>query len=248
MRKLILVFSILYTVYGFGVSIAFAAEAATKSAALTEKINALKAEVASKAAALKAEVNKKLENKAYVGIISQLESGKIIITTFTGDKNVITNEYTSFQDTTSAAKKTKPKLESKDLKTGDYIASLGDVDDKESLIAKRIVKVKKPSVLPATFWGQINSVSNSTITIQSRDGNKISISTTPQTLFSLGREEASINDVKVNKFLSGVSTQIKDNKTEAKYIYLIPSSGYFKPDKMKVSTASASPSAKLKKN
>lgn len=249
MKIALLVFSILYLVYGgLLTSSVSAAETSSKSASLIDKINALKAEVASKAASLKAEVNKKLENKAYVGIITKVDSTSIVLAASTGTKNVLVNEYTSFQDNTASTKKTKPSFQTKDLKIDDTIAALGDVDDKEALVAKKVVKVKKLTDPPTTFWGQIHSLTNSTIMIQPKGGDKISITTTPQTVFSLGKEEASINDVKINKFLSGVGTKIKDNKTDARYIYLIPSSGYFKPEKIKAATTSASPSAKPKKN
>lgn len=249
MKIALLVFSILYLVYGgLLTSSVSAAETSSKSASLIDKINALKAEVASKAASLKAEVNKKLENKAYVGVVTKIDSTSIILTSSSGNKNVLINEYTAFQDITVTPKKSKPSFQTKDLKVDDTIAALGDVDDKDALVAKKVIKVKKLFEPPATFWGQIHSLASSTVVIQPRDEDKISISTTPQTVFNLGKEDASISDVKINKFLSGVGTKIKDNKTDARYIYLIPSSGYFKPEKIKAATTSASPSAKPKKN
>lgn len=247
MKKLILVFSIWYIVYGGILMGSVSAAESSKSATLIEKINALKAEVASKAASLKSEINKKLENKAYVGIVTQISSDRITIKSQAGTKTVIFNEYTAFQDSTLTKKTTKPKLETKDLKVDDYIAALGDVDDKESLVAKKVIKVKKWADTPSTFWGQITSIQSQAIVIQDRDGNKITISTTPQTVFNLGKEEASMVDVKITKYLAGVGGQIKDSKTDSSYIYLIPSSGHFKVDKPKVSSASATPSAKPKK-
>lgn len=216
------------------------AEEASAEASVKDKIEALKKEVASKAAQLKTEVNKDLQNKAYVGKITSYNSTDVTISSLSGEKNIKINEYTQFVDETTS-KKTTNKLMTKNLAVGDFIAGLGDIDDKQVLTAKRVIKIKE--YLPekvSYFWGQVQKISGNSVTIKPRDGAEINITTLGITTYQLGSEEASFMDVKVNKYLAGVGTVIKNKKTSADFLYLIPSTGYVKPEK-KVASPSATP-------
>lgn len=219
-------------------NLASAQEEASPSSSIKEKVEALKKEVASKAAQLKTEVNKDLKNKAYVGTVTSINSNQITLLTLSGQKIVKVNEYTNYKDETSTRKQ---KLDLKNLKEDDFIAALGDVDDNKVLTAKRVViskKVEEPK--EAYFWGQVREIQGNNVIIKAKDGAQINVTTLASTLFQLGNEEATLQDVKVNKHLAGIGTSIKDGKTQARFLYLIPSIGYVKPDK-KVSSPSATP-------
>ena len=207
---------------------------ATKSSSLLQKLNTLKAEIASKAAELRIAVDKKIQNKAIVGFAKDKNSSQIILTTKNGDKTVIVNEYTTFE-----SKARKPSLD--DLDKNDYIAALGDMDDKNNLVAKKIVWLTKPSEnTKSFFWGQVQAINGVTLIIKNRDDQKINIFTNSNTSFGVGDDEASFSDIKVSKFLSGVGTGDIKNGLQANFIYLIPSGGT-----LKSSNFTASSSAKL---
>lgn len=227
---------ILYTISYIPYTVLAAEEASQSS--VQQKIEALKKEVASKAAQIKTEVNKNLQNKAYVGTVTSIDSNQIILLTLSGQKTIKVNEYTSFKDETRSSKQ---KLDIKAIKEDLFLAGLGDVDDNGVLTAKRIViskKVEEPKDL--YFWGQVREIQGNNVIIKAKDGVQINVTTLASTLFQLGSEEASLLDVKVNKHLAGVGTSLKDQRTQARFLYLIPSVGYVKPEK-KVASPSATP-------
>lgn len=226
----------LYTTYDIPYTVS--AEEASPGASVKEKIEALKKEVASKAAQLKTEVNKDLQNRAYVGTVKSINSEEITLETLNGSKTVKVNEYTAYLDET---KSTKAKLDVKSIKEDMYIAALGDVDDKLVLTAIRVV-ISKPVEIPqySYFWGQVQKIAGGNVTIKPRNGTEITVSTLGTTTYQLGTEEASFIDVKVNKYLAGIGSTIQDKKTQAKFLYLIPSTGYVRPEK-KVASPSATP-------
>lgn len=236
--QFILFLALCSLLFAFYFTNSVSAQEASPGASVKEKIEALKKEVASKAAQLKTEVNKDLQNRAYVGNIKSINSNQITISTLSGNKTVKVNEYTVYRDET---KSTKSTLDVKSLKENMYIAALGDVDDKLVLTAKRLV-ISKPIEVPQAsyFWGQVQKKAGGSITIKPRDGTEITILTTDITSYQLGAEEASFIDVKVNKYLAGIGTVIKEKKTTADFLYLIPSTGYVKPEK-KAASPSATP-------
>ncbi len=217
-----------------------ASPSATPSS-LTLKLDALKKEIASKAASLKNEVKKDLQNKAYFGEVVSLDSDTVVVETLNGNKSIQTNEYTIFQD----GKKNVIKTGFKSLEEGDFVSGLGDVDDKEVLVAKKLIVSIKPDMQkPTTFWGQVEDISGNLVTLKPKEG-KVVVVYSGDTIFRLGNEETTADDIKVNKFMAGVGSTIQNNQTAADFIYLIPSSGYFKPTK--VIKATATPSASPKK-
>lgn len=216
------------------------AQESSPSSSLKEKLEALKKEVASKAAVLKTEVNKKLQNKAYFGSVTDIKEEEITIKTQSGEKVIKVNEYTTYQDKLSTK---KGAFELKKIQEGDFISGLGDIDDKGVLIAKKIIRTKDINLTPPIiFWGQIQSVNGATIMIKDPQEKEKSILTNSSTIFMLGNNEAGITDAKVSRFLAGVATKDKEETITSRYIYLIPSIGFTKPDKaIKPSSPSATP-------
>lgn len=225
--------SILYTLYSIHPVLA---QDSSPSGSLMQKLNELKSEIASKAAQIKTEVNKKVQNKALIGSIMDIGSGSITIQTLNSSKTVKYDEFTEI----IGLKNKKIKIET--LETGDNIAALGDVDDKNNLVAQRLVFLEPTSWRIASssaqlVWGQIQKSSGSVITVKTREGETENVSTNSQTAFFLGNNEASTIDAKVEKHLVVRGTRLKDGSLRAKFIYFIPSMGFLKPEKKDASSS-----------
>jgi hypothetical protein len=219
------------------------AQESSPSGSLMQKLNALKEDIASKAAEIKNEVNKKVQNKAVIGPILLIETDQMTIQTITGTKTIKYDEFTEV----IGAKNKEIKVET--LEEDDTIAALGDVDDKNNLVAQKIVYLEKPASNSAKLIrGRIQKSSGNTITITDKDGQTQNISTNAQTAFFLGNNEASILDAKIEQYLLTRTTPQKDGTLKARFIYFIPSSGFTKPiEKSITSPKSASPSATTKR-
>lgn len=214
---------------------------ASASSSLIEKINTLKQEIASKAAGIKNEVTKKLQNKAYPGFISELGESKIKL----GDgKVILINEYTEYFNKLTGKK--KASLDIKDLRVNDFVVALGDVDEKNELKAKLLIKTQALATDSSKLvWGVIESASGGQITVKTRENKQQIIQTSGSTNFVLGNEESSILDAKKGKVLAAKGKMNGDRLT-ARFVYFIPSVGFVKAEK-KIATSSATPSANPKK-
>lgn len=152
----------------------------TPSASVKGKLDALKQEIASKAAKLKTEINRKLQNKAYIGIVKSKSDSSITLATKAGSKLVSVNQDTQYEDLTPQKKGTKRKAPSLQTITEESnLAGLGDVDDTGVLNAKKIIILPPPTVdhkLKTIIWGQITSASDDIIAIKTKDGRTEGVS------------------------------------------------------------------------
>lgn len=202
----------------------------TPSADIQSKLEQLKAEIASKAAKLKQEIGRKLQNKAYVGIVKSKSLSTITIASKSGPKMVSITEDTTFQNTNPKAKNASLQA----IKEEARIAALGDVDETGVLTARKIVILPPIDPEPKQIiWGQILSLSDDSATIKDAGSKSISISLTKVD------QKLKINDLII---MTGVLNKAKI--LEAGFIYQIPQAGILKS---KEATSSASPSASPKK-
>lgn len=218
------------------------AQDSSPSGSLLQKLNELKEDIASKAAQIKTQVNKKVRNKAIIGTILDIQPDEITVQTLSSAKTVKYDEFTQV----IGAKNKEIKIST--LETSDNIAALGDFDDRNNLVAQRLVFLESDSWRTASnsaqmVWGQIQKSQGSSITLKTKSGEVENISINSQTQFFLGSEEASINDAKVEKNLIARTTRQKDGSLRARFIYFIPSMSFLKP-----TTKDSSPSAKAKNN
>ncbi|MBI2022568.1 hypothetical protein HYS97_01825 [Candidatus Daviesbacteria bacterium] len=203
---------------------------ASKSATLTEKINALIKESASKAAALKTEVHKKLENKAVAGKVSFVQGSKIILKNTKGDRTILVTEYTQYQ---TGNQKPSKSLSFKNVKEEDFIVALGDIDDKSNLNAKKIVFLDNYKTQEKfAVWGQVQSVVGNVLNLKDKNGKPQKVILRPGTEIRLGNEEASRLDLKPNSQVIAVGSE---------FIYIATRGGKPKPE-VKSATTSASQS------
>lgn len=216
------------------------AQDSTPSSSLSDKLNQLKSEIASKAAQLKTEVTKKVQNKAFIGKILLIDPGQMTIQTPTETRTIKYDEFTKI----IGAKNKEIKIDT--LEVDDTIAALGDVDDKNNVVAQELIYQDSPATISAQLvWGQIQKSSGSTIAVKTKDGQTKTLTTTSQTQYFLGNNEASIEDAKVEQYLIARGLPQKDGSLRTRFIYFIPSTGFTKPsEKSSNNLKASSPSAK----
>ena len=210
-----------------GPTTVFAADS-TPSADVQSKLKALQNEIASKAAKLKNEISKKLQNKAYIGVVKSKSSNTLTLATRSGTKVVNTNQDTIYEPVKKGG-----------IKEEDNIAALGDIDETEVLTARKIV------ILPATtyplhtktiLWGQILSISDELMTVQDKSGKNVAVSIAKVT-----------NKVQQGQTIIVTGLPGKNEILNAQFIFIYPQT-----EKSKIATPSAeasksaSPSAKKK--
>lgn len=237
--KLIIFFLFLISPFPLTLSPVYAVDS-TPSAIIQSKLNELKKEIASKAAALKQEVNRKLQNKAYAGIIKSASGSAILIIDKNGVKNIKVNQDTVFENQLSK----KKALKFADLKEGQLVAGLGEIDELNNLIAKKIILIApsnwEDAYKPKTvLWGKVISSDENILTIKDYQGKNNAVS---------------IKDIdipiKMNDFTIITGYLNKTSIINATFAYVIPQGGVLKPKKIATPSATpktASPSATRKK-
>lgn len=231
-------------------SSAKASPQATSSASLTQKINELKEKAASKAADFLAQVTKKLQNKAYYGVITSISGDTLKISYQNHDHSMSTNEYTAFSST---LKTTKKVTTLKDFAEGDFVSGLGDADDKGVLKAKKLIKSAPiASDSSKLIWGQVEKVTGGTIIVKLADSTDQTITSSGKNPIFLGQEEGTMADIKIGRTIISRGKQTSNAGLSSTYIYIVPPSADAKPEKAPESTkssiiVSASPSATPKK-
>lgn len=190
-------------------------KSATPSSSLQDKLKALKDEIASKAASIKQEVNKKLQNKTYAGVIKTLNDKSITLSSKNGERIINLDEYTEFETGSK-----KPSV--KDLKIDNYIVSLGDVDDKNTLVAKKIIKLDKTPKAKSIYFGTITSIKNPSLNLKTKEA-EITVNTNNQTKISLAGAEANFSALAKNKTVIVTGEKLEQGM-KASFIYIISSS------------------------
>src|SRR3989344_3103489 len=193
------------------------AQTASPSGTLLQKLDELKKEIASKAAEIKNDINKKIQDKAVLGSILKIEDGQLIIQGLNSTKTVKYDEFTEF-----IGLKGK-KIDIRTLETSDNVAALGDIDDKNNLVARRVIFLENFATKSAeVVWGQISKTTGSAITLKNKAGENQTVLTNNLTAFYLGNNESSIQDAKPEKFMVARGTRLNDNSIRARFVYLIP--------------------------
>lgn len=150
------------SIINFIIPTVYAADS-TPSADIKTKLEELKKEIASKAAKLKQAVSQKLTNKAYAGKVENATETSATLITKSGAKIISFNQDTLFES------KIKTKKKFIKLSPGDYVASLGDIDDTGVLTAKKIILMLPPTQQKNYLRGEIVSVSGSLVTLADKN-------------------------------------------------------------------------------
>ncbi len=186
---------------------------ASPSSSIKDKIKALQDQIASKAANLKLEIQNKLQNKAYFGKLKSADSTTMVLDSNQKDLHIILTQFTQYSGT-------KVK-DVKSLVSGDYIAALGDIDDNDNLVAKKVIKIStfKPSSIKVVM-GKVTSVGDKTFTLESADKKTWNVFVKPTTTYRSNSEtnfSALKNTLKVIVVGEDVSPNIN-----ARFVYILP--------------------------
>jgi len=203
----------------------------TPSADIKSKLDELKKEIASKAAALRSEVDKKLTNKAYVGKIKTKSASALTLATINGPRIV-----TLTQDTQFVSQLKGKKYSQKLISEEDYVASLGDIDENQVLVAKQLILLPAPTQEKTFLWSQIVSISDKLITLKDRTQKTISVSLPNNRI------------VKATDFVILTGNLDKNQIFQAGFVYVIPQGGFIiKPKKIATPSATLATSSAKKK-
>lgn len=203
----------------------------TKSA-----LELFKADLASRAAdpIIKNEVTKKLQNKAYIGTVKSKNSTSLVLSVRDSQRNININEYTEY---VIKSKKSVGDAGLKNITIDSQIASLGDIDDKGTLTAKRIIKLNSPiPILPKIINGIITSISNGKAKLQTARNDQFSIIFDKNTEYQTGKKEGGFDDIRTNKWIIVSGQSSGSAEIEASYVYIFPNAITAKP---KIATPSA---------
>lgn len=213
-------------------------QTSTPSATTLDKLKSLRDELASKSAKYIPEVLKKLQNKAYIGFIKSKSDTAITIATDKGTKMVSVSDGTLV----SGNSKTKTKITFKDLNVNDYLAALGDIDDNEVLIAKKLVKISPPKTEEEqTVYGSIVSLGDNIVTLQTKQNQTVSLTIDEDTSYQTFKsQEASLRDLKIGKTIIAAGTKSSNGILKTKFVYIATYSPVIKP-KLATPSASAQP-------
>lgn len=230
----LLLYPVPYTPYS--VQATDSTQSASPSADIQNKMKALQEEIASRAAGLKEKVGNTLQNKAYIGTIKSISSPTIVVSLIKDERTVKTNEYTVYSPRGTTFKH---------LEVGDYIAALGDIDDQNVLTAKKLAVLETPTSLgKQVILGNIISLSDASISAQTKEGKSYSFSIDEDTIYktSTGQQSATLKDVHLNSLVIIVGTNLKKDIYYGRFVYIpsntlplkiksaTPSSGTAKPN------------------
>ncbi len=211
----------------------------TPSADIQKQLKVLEQEIASKAAKLKTQISRKMQNKAFVGVIQNLTKDSINISTGDGIKTISVNQDSDFESDYPKIKSTSVNS-TKDLKVQMKVAALGDVDDTGVLAARRVVvqTPDDPTKIKTILWGQVSSIDKNLATIKDKDGKNWQV--------SLVKIDST---AKVNDFIIATGFMDKDQKKLiAEFLYVILAEGASpSPSPIKSATPSAKASPKSTK-
>jgi hypothetical protein len=148
-----------------------------------------------------AQIKKGVAKKGFIGSVTNISDGKVTINTLTG----FTRQALVVADTTiklSSGGDGTPG----DLKVGQYVLAMGDVDSQNSMTTKRLLVVTKPSDDPRkVIFGSLTKVSSTSFSIGS-DSYKI-------TSASKFTGKTKVSDLAVNSKImaiinNGIATRI----------------------------------------
>ena len=201
----------------------------SQSATLQSELSQLKQEIASKAAALKSQIDKKIENKAIPGLIQSKTDSQIIITTTDRNQIVLIDKFTNYQY--------QGKV-STSVSKDDFVVALGDIDDKNNLVARAIVKMPEPPQdLTKYILGKVETASASGILMTQENGRNLGVTVSRNTDYQMSGKTASSKSVAEGDKIIAVGPIVPESgELSAGFIYIYPN-----PFPSQTASASAKP-------
>ncbi len=210
----------------------YALDASGSGNLIQQKLDELKISIASRAAKIKEDLSKRLQNKVLVGPVLSIDSQSIQISNEDEVRNISTNEYTDF-----------PKTK---IVIGDYLIALGEIDDKNSLVARKVlVSLPPPELETKIIWGQILSVQKDLLKFKAKEATLSALLLDKNTLITSPTKDLTLSDIKEGTIVVAIGTQ-KADLLQTRFIDVIANKTLKLP-KGATATQSATPAATKKK-
>lgn len=218
--------------FTFFVPTSIAVESSASSNLIQQKLDELKISIASRAAKIKEDLTKRLQNKILVGEVLSTEAKLIQISSDNETRNIITSEYTDI-----------PKAK---IVGGDYLIALGEIDDKNNLVARKVLVTVRPQELEQKIiWGEIALVQKDILNFKPKESTLSGLLVDKNTNIASTSKDLSLTDIKEGTIVVAVGTQRQD-KLQTRFITVIANKTIKLP-KSAVASSSATPSAVKKK-
>lgn len=222
----------LLSLFAFSASPSLAVESSASSKLIEQKLSELKISIASRAAKIKEDLTKRLQNKVLVGEVLSTENKLIQISADNETRDIITSEYT---DT--------PKAK---ISVGNFLIALGEIDDKNSLVARKVLVSLRPQELEQKIiWGQITSVQKDLLSFKPKESTLSGLLVDKNTNITSTSKDLTLADIKEGTIVVAIGTQ-KQDKLQTRFITVIANKTVKLP-KSAVASSSATPSAVKKK-
>lgn len=182
----------------------------------------LQEQAASKAAELKKELNEKLQNKAYMGELTQIDNLtesdiQLILQTNQGEQKLLINQFTILKDSQGKS------IPLKNLQSGIFLIALGDLDADKRLIAKSLVITSPPKKEKQIWKGQVKNILNAGVILTLSDSSEKTVYFLPQIKVVQEDQEVTITKIKPGMRVAVVVEVNKGgnpNVGQGRFIYL----------------------------
>lgn len=210
----------------------YAIDSSASSNLIKQKLDELKVSIASRAAKIKEDLTRQLQNKVLAGFAHLKEDKSIQISVDGESRNIITNEYTD--------------LPKKEILLGDYLIALGEIDDKNNLVARKVIVPTTPQEPDRrVVWGQIISVEKEVLKIRPKESTLSALLLDSDTIITSASKDLTLTDIKEGTIVVAVGTQ-KAGSLQTRFINVLANKTIKLP-KGALATQSATPSAIKKK-
>lgn len=159
------------------------------------------------------QIKKAVAKKGFVGSISAKSDGTLTITNLQGSSR----QAAVTADATIKLQNGKDGTPA-DLKVGDFVISMGDVDSANFMTVKRLLVIAKPTDdKRVTIFGTVTKATTSTLTIETLDKKAYSVKVQASTKYT-GKTKTT--DVKVDGKVIILGTTTSDTALTAKIVHL----------------------------
>jgi hypothetical protein len=132
----------------------------------------------------------------------------------------------------------------------DFVVVLGDIDDKNNLVARRVVKMAQPNQdLTKYILGQVKSASLSGILITQVNGQDLAVSVSKNTDYQLGQKAASLKNISEgDKIIAIGPIKPETGNLDANFVYIYPNPNTPSPSPSNTASPSVTPKSSQKKS
>lgn len=160
-----------------------------------------------------AQIRQGVAKKAFVGSIASLSEASFTLTTVKSQ----TRNVTFSPETTIRISNQDGTM--KDLKSGQFIIVMGDVDSQNQMTAKRLLVITKPATdKRRSILGTVTRISSSSLTVET-GGESWTVKISSTTNYN---GSTKLSDIDANEKIVAVGTSEGDKTLAARHIHLLP--------------------------